>query len=155
MSLKDLQMDAARASQMNDPYIQYAKAYDTNHSSEALNFLLNTSISRGYYDDALEYIAEKKKQQGNKETPELLYKEYLVNRRLGNVTKANNLLNKLYDMNPDNEEVATELARINNDKAQEFMRYEQYDEAIPLLIKASQDKVDPELRKASMFKLLN
>ena len=152
---KDLQMDAARASQMNDPYIQYAKAYDTNHSSEALTFLLNTSISRGYYDDALEYIAETKKQQGNKETPELLYKEYLVNRRLGNVTRANNLLNKLYDMNPDNEEVATELARINNDKAQEFMRYEQYDEAIPLLIKASQDKVDPELRKASMLKLFN
>lgn len=152
---KDLQMDAARASQMNDPYIQYAKAYDSNHSAEALNFLLNTSISRGYYDDALEYIAETKKQQGNKETPELLYKEYLVNRRLGNVTRANNLLNKLYDMNPDNEEVATELARINNDKAQEFMRYEQYDEAIPLLVKASQDKVDPELRKSSMLKLFN
>ena len=101
------------------------------------------------------YIAETKKQQGNKETPELLYKEYLVNRRLGNVTKANNLLNKLYALNPDNEEVATELARINNDKAQEFMRYEQYDEAIPLLITASQDKVDPELRKASMLKLFN
>ncbi len=152
---KNLQMDAARASQMNDPYIQYAKAYDANHSPEALTFLLNTSISRGYYDDALEYIAETKKQQGNKETPELLYKEYLVNRRLGNVTKANNLLNKLYALNPDNEEVATELARINNDKAQEFMRYEQYDEAIPLLITASQDKVDPELRKASMLKLFN
>ena len=152
---KELQMDAARASQMNDPYIQYGKAYAINHSPEALTFLLNTSISRGYYDDALEYIAETKKMNGNKETPELLYKEYLVNRRLGNVTKANSLLNKLYDLNPDNEEVATELARINNDKAQEFMRYEQYDEAIPLLIKASEDKVDPELRKSSMLKLFN
>lgn len=152
---KELQLDAARASQMNDPYIQYAKAYATNHSPEALTFLLNTSISRGYYDDALEYIAETKKMNGNEETPELLYKEYLVNRRLGNVTKANSLLNKLYGLNPDNEEVATELARINNDKAQDLMRYEQYDEAIPLLIQASEDKVDPELRKASMLKLFN
>ena len=152
---KQLQLDAARASQMNDPYIQYAKAYANDKSPEALTFLLNTSMSRGYYDDALEYIAETKKMNGNKETPELLYKEYLVNRRLGNITRANGLLNKLYDLNPNNEEVATELARINNDKALELMRYEQYDEAIPLLIKASQDKVDPELRKASMLKLFN
>ena len=152
---KDLQMDAARASQMYDPYIQYAKAYDTNHSSEALTFLLNTSISRGYYDDALVYIEEAKKSSGRKDSPELLYKEYLVNRRLGNVTKANSLLNKLYSLNPNNEEVATELARINTDKADEFMKFEQYDEAIPLLQMASQDQVDSDLRKAAMLKLFN
>ena len=150
---KKMMLDAARASQMYDPYIQYAKEYDTNHSSEALTFLLNTSISRGYYDDALVY--KKKKKKSSKESPELLYKEYLVNRRLGNVTKANSLLNKLYTLNPSNEEVATELARINTDKADEFMRFGQYDEAIPLLKMATQDQVEGELRKAAMLKLFN
>ncbi len=152
---KQMMLDAARASQMYDPYIQYAKEYDMNHSSEALTFLLNTSISRGYYDDALVYIEEAKKSSGRKDSPELLYKEYLVNRRLGNVTKANSLLNKLYSSNPNNEEVATELARINTDKADEFMKFEQYDEAIPLLQMASQDQVESDLRKAAMLKLFN
>lgn len=150
---KDIQLDAARAAQLNDPYIQYAKAYDTNHSDEALTFLLNTSMSRGYYDDALVYLNEAKKRYG--ENPSLLYKEYLVNRRLGNTSRANGLLNRLYEMTPENDEVATELARINLDKAQEFMRYEQYSDAIPLLKMASSDYVETELRQAAMLRLFN
>lgn len=52
-----LQADAARAAAKGDPYILYGKVYERTKSQESLDYLLNTAITRGYYDDALTYIA--------------------------------------------------------------------------------------------------
>ena len=60
---------------MNDPYVLYGKVYETSKSDEALDYMLNTAVTRGYNDDALYYLAEAKRRRG--EQTSLLYKEYL------------------------------------------------------------------------------
>lgn len=57
----DLLMEAARAEKQRDPYVLYGMAYEGgNKNKEALDYLLNTSVTRGYTDDALFYIREAK-----------------------------------------------------------------------------------------------
>ena len=45
--------EAANAARMNDPYVLYGKVYETSKSDEALDYMLNTAVTRGYNDDAL------------------------------------------------------------------------------------------------------
>ncbi len=77
----DLLMEAARAEKQRDPYVLYGMAYEGgNKNKEALDYLLNTSVTRGYTDDALFYIREAKKQYGNNDKG-ILYKEYMLYRK--------------------------------------------------------------------------
>lgn len=151
--LQYLQMEAARASQLNDPYTAYAKVYATNHSREALDFLVSTSIQRNYLDDALLYLQDLRKSTG--ETPTLLYKEYLVNKRMGNKLKANNILEHLYQVQPDNEDVANEIALIRMEKAAEYIVEQQYYEAIPLLEFVCGTGAEAEVLEAAHQRLFN
>lgn len=75
-----LEEERARYAAQNDPYTAYARLYEKNHSEEALTYLLNTSMSRGYLDDALMYIREARRRRGD--TQNLLFREYTVQRRL-------------------------------------------------------------------------
>lgn len=45
---------------MNDPYLLYGRLYEKTASDEALDYLISTSILRGYDEDALSYLAEAK-----------------------------------------------------------------------------------------------
>ena len=78
--------EAANAARMNDPYVLHGQLYATTGSSEALDYMINTAVSRGYDEDALYYLAEAKRRRGD--LPSLLYKEYLVYKRMGNANKA-------------------------------------------------------------------
>jgi len=148
-----LQLEAAQAAQMNDPYTSMGKVYESTHSAEALNYLLNTSISRGYYEDALTYIHDAKRGRG--ETEDLLYKEYVVQRRLGNTTTATGLLNKLYTRNPNNSEVADNLALVRYEQAASLMSTGQYGDAIPNLIFAADKTQDEEVKRGAISRLFN
>lgn len=151
--ISQLQVDAANAAQLNDPYTSMGKVYESTHSAEALNYLLNTSISRGYYEDALTYIHDAKRGRG--ETEDLLYKEYVVQRRLGNTTTATALLNKLYTRNPYNSEVADNLALVRYEQAAGLMSTGQYGEAIPNLIFAADKTQDAEVKRGAISRLFN
>lgn len=151
--LQYLQMEAARAAQVNDPYTAYAKVYESQHSREALDYLVSTSIQRNYYDDALNYLHELKKSTG--ETATLLYKEYLVNKRMGNKLKANNILERLYQVQPDNDDVANEIALLRMEKAAEYIVEQQYYEAIPLLEFVCSTQAEPEVLAAAHQRLFN
>ncbi len=151
--LTQLQMDAAQAAQMNDPYTAMAKVYDSQHSAEALNYLVNTSIARGYYDDAINYLRDARKSRG--ETEEILYKEYIVHRRLGNRGTALGLLTKLYNRNPHNSDVMEDLAQMRYEQASELMYTGQYSEAIPNLQFAADMTADEELKKSALSRLYN
>ncbi len=143
--------DAARAESQRDPYVLYGKVYDQQHSQEALDFMLSTSISRGYDEDALYYISEARKRQGD--TPELLYKQYIVNKRLGNVEVANALLYKLYERQPTNTEVADELCRIRIQQASSLMVDGDYAEALPLLQFAAKKAATPDISETAWGKI--
>lgn len=131
-----LQNEAARAESQRDPYVLYGKIYDSQKSQESLDYMLNTSFSRGYDEDALFYISEARKREGD--TPALLYKAYVVNKRIGNDKTAFALLNKLYDRNPADADIADELAANYTDRATNYMADGNYAEALPLLQRASQ-----------------
>ncbi len=129
--LKNVQEEAAYESIQNDPYVMMGRVYGRNHSMDALNFLLNTSLTREYNEDALYYLAEMKKYKGN--TPQLLYKEYQVNRRMGYTKKAYSLLEKVHRMQPKNTDVVAELSGYHFENAEKYMMARLYDEAIPEL----------------------
>lgn len=148
-----LQQDAARAALLNDPYIAYAKVYDSQHTQEALDFLTNTSIQRGYLDDALFYIREQQKRKG--EIPALLFKEYTVQRRLGNKQRANGLLERLHVLTPHDEDVENDLAELRLGQAAEMMAAEQYNEAIPLLEFVLGTNADKDILRSASLRLYN
>lgn len=147
-----LQEDAARAAAQNDAYTLYSKVYERTKSQESLDYLLATSITRGYYDDALTYIAAERKRKGD--TEDLLYKAYIVNRRMGNTHAASNLLDRLYRRNPRNKDVADELARERLEKSIKLMSEGSYGEALPLLEFAAEHAVDKEVRESAYSRIV-
>lgn len=151
--LHDMEMEEARAAQYNDAYIAYAKIYDSNHSIEALDYLVNTSIERWYLDDAAYYVEESLKRKG--ESQKMLYNQYLVHKRLGNDRKAHALLEKLYERYPSDETVAEEMMLLLLDNAKELMDMGQYAEAAPLLEKVYYSEAYPYLREAAFQRLYN
>lgn len=149
----EIELVAAQNAQFNDPYASMARVYAKQHSAEALQFLLNTSLSRGYYDDALMYISDAKKARG--ETDELLYKEFIANRRLGNVNAELAILNKMFARNPKNEEVCEYLSERRFDAAKELMLNGMYGEAIGDLRFVADYAVDKDVRKGALLRLFN
>ena len=148
----ELDLEMARQARLNDPYEAYAKVYESQHSSEALHYLIGTSIQRGYHDDALYYIRQARKQH---DTPKLHYQEYLVLKRQGNAKKAENTLKQLYERVPTDTAVAIELAEIYLAQSATLIVQGQYEEAIPLLTYVYAMQADVEITQAARTRLLN
>lgn len=151
--INKMEMAAAEAAVLNDPYSAMARVYAKQHDREALNYLLNTSISRGYYGDALMYIEEAKGKGPG--TEQLLYKEYTVHKRLGNQKAALGVLLKMYERFPDNTEVKDELSAIRYEEAIEMMNMQEYGEAIPLLEFAEANSSEADIKRSSLVRLFN
>ena len=147
-----MQADAARAASHNDPYVLYGKVYERTKSQESLDYLLSTSITRGYYDNALYYIGEARKRKGD--TEDLLYKQYVVNKRMGNTQAANNLLVRLYQRNPRNKDVAGDLAQLRLSQAVRLMSEKSYGEALPLLQFAAGHSQEKDVRESAYSRIV-
>lgn len=145
-----LREQAASDAVSNDPYVAYGRIYESSKSNEALNFLLNTSVARGYTSDALFYIGEARKRQGN--SPTLLYKEFEIYKRTGEDRKAIALLEKILKLQPRNAEVADELASYRLNQASDLMITMDYVEAIPLLDFAARHAADREIVQSALNK---
>ena len=96
--------DVANDARMNDPYEANGRLYLATHDTDALNYLLSTALTRGYYDEARLYISEAMKYEGR--TPGLLMKLYDVEKMSGNDKECVKILAELYEMNPEDEELA-------------------------------------------------
>ncbi|MBQ0057492.1 MAG: tetratricopeptide repeat protein [Bacteroidales bacterium] len=151
--LSQLEMDAARATQYDDAFIAYAKLYDSTHSLAVLDNLISMSIQRWYLDDALVYINESIKRRG--ENKAILYKQYLVHKRLGNTRKANGLLEELSRKYPEDEDIAEEMAVLLLDETKELIYAQQYSEAIPKLEQILALNVDNDIRNTAFRRLYN
>lgn len=143
---KNLEEDAARAALQNDPYTAYARLYEKEHSDEALTYLLNTSMSRGYLDDALVYIAEARKVHGD--TKNLLYREYSIQRRLSNDRAATAILEKMHNKWPDDQEINEELCAIRLSEVRSMMDLGHFNEATPVLEQIRTYSVGDETKQA-------
>lgn len=95
--------EAAADARTRDPYEMNGKLYAKTHDREALNYLLNTSLTRGYYDDARAYLTDAMQRQGR--TTPLLMKLYTLEKRVGNENAMRRVLQELYQNNPNDEEL--------------------------------------------------
>lgn len=114
--------EAVNDARLRDPYEISGRLYNTTGDKDALTYLLNTSLTRGYYDDALLYLKEAYKIEGR--TNQLLMKEYELHKRMGNEQSASRLLNELFTNNPNDEDlkeeyIAMQLQLANIDAEQE------------------------------------
>ncbi|WP_164849128.1 tetratricopeptide repeat protein [Flavobacterium columnare] len=138
-SYDELVIESARIQSNHDPYTLYGKILEKNaKDEEALAYLLNNSISKGYYNDALDFISKAKKVKG--ETKEILSKEYFVYKQLGNESKSNQLLQKLYSKFPNDSDVRDDFIAFQYNTAKQFMLEGNHLEAIELLQKISNQK---------------
>lgn len=151
--INQTEVTAAENAQLNDPYTSMARVYSKQHSREALQYLLNTSIARGYYEDALMYIRDAKDWDG--ETEDILYKEFLVHRRLGNKSKSINILQRLYNMNAKNADVAEYLSEMRYESAATLMGAGLFADAIEDLQFAEANAYDDDVRRGAMLRLFN
>lgn len=147
----NIEREAAHAALQNDPYTAFAKLYAKTHDGEALTYLLNTSMSRGYNDDALMYIREARKQRGD--TQNLMLREYTVQRRLNNMHAALGILETIHRRWPNNQEANEELCSLRLDEVRRMMDFAQWDEAIALLETITDYKVDFETKDAINHRL--
>lgn len=144
--VSDIELEMTQRSVNNDPYIMYGKLYEKTHSAEALNFLINTSISRGYYEDALNYLRAAAK--SSKPTEKQLYQLYLVNHRLGNRQAERRYLAQLTQNYPKNQDAREALCEMSYEDACNSMHDGQYGEALPQLMYADSVCTDKEMHMA-------
>lgn len=125
----ELLLQNARIQNDSDPYTLYGKILERSPGDqEALNYLLNTSLSKGYYDDAQKYLNLAKKSEG--ETKNILSKEYSLYTQMGNQAKANAILAKLYSRFPEDADIKENYVNFQYKLAREQVQNEQYREAI-------------------------
>ena len=98
--------EAANDARLRDAYDIHGRLYAETGDRDALNYLLNTSLTRGYYEDALEYLREAYKLEGR--TMDLLLKEYDLQKRAGNTKQVQRLLRELFTINPLDDDIREE-----------------------------------------------
>ena len=94
----NLLQEVAADARMHDPYEANGRLYMATHDRDALTYLINTSLTRGYYDDARFYIEEAMKRDGR--TPALLMRLYDLEKKAGNDKRCLHVLTELYEANP-------------------------------------------------------
>lgn len=118
---QDAMREAATDARLRDPYDIHGRLYAETGDKDALTYLLNTSLTRGYYEDALDYLREAYKLEGR--TTDLLLKEYDIQKRMGRKGQAEILLKELFSKNPldgglREEYIAMQLELANIDESQ-------------------------------------
>lgn len=139
----------ARAQRDADPYRLYGKLYDRGQDPEALEYLINEALRSGRNEDAKRYIAEARRLRGD--TPELRYKEYDLYKRAGS-PRAAVLLERLYEADPGNRDIAEELCTVKYTHAERLFQDGSYAEAVEQLAFVAEHSPDPELRIAALKK---
>lgn len=148
--------DAANDARMRDAYEMNGRLYARTGDRDALTYLLNTSLTRGYYEDALEYLREAYRLQGR--TTDLLLKEYALQKRMGNATQTQRLLRELFANNPDDGEIREEyismqlaLAAIDEEQQDWPEAYKRLSEAAAVMVKGSDQWVATMARRINLL----
>ena len=142
---EQLQREAAEAADANDAYTRYRHLYGNQQDSTSLDWLIRTSMQRGYWDDAQYYIATARKTYGD--TPEMLAKAHLTEQRLGNDRAANRLLEERFALTPSDTDIRELIAEKRLREATDLMGDQQWRAAIPLLEQADTLTTDSALQQ--------
>ena len=148
---ENLLSESARMESETDPYRLYARKYDTDHSMEALQYLLTQSVKNGYYDDAVRYVREMRLRTGD--SARLYMMEYDVYMRWGQSASAYRALEEGASRFPEDYDLNLEISRLRLRQASEEMREERWSQAIPLLTFVADYSVDEDLQAAALRRL--
>lgn len=143
--------ETARIESSADPYVLYARTYNANHSPDALQYLLNQSIKRGFNDDALYYIEEMRRSKGD--APRWYMMEYDAYTRMGHHESAARALTAGLERFPDDYDLNLSASRRRLSEAGESMSEERFAHAVPLLEWVRDHTVDPDLRAVAVRRL--
>lgn len=151
--------EAATDARLRDPYDIHGRLYAETGDRDALNYLLNTSLTRGYYNDALDFLREAYKLEGR--TNDLLLKEYDLQKRMGNEGQAQRLLRELFAKNPNDEGLKEEyiamqlqLAAIDEEQLDWQGAYEKLTMASKEMPKGSDEWVAAMARRINLLGLM-
>ena len=143
--------ESARMENEADVYQMYTRIYDSDKGIEALQYLMNQSIKRGYYDDAIYYISEMRQKRGD--SPRWYMMEYDVYTRMGRHESAHRSLNKGFQLYPDDYDLNLAISRMRLTDASDYMAEGAYGQAIPNLEFIRRSSVDPDLRATAIRRL--
>ena len=130
----DLQLQAAEFYMNNDPYVLYQKIYATNPGNEeAFTYLLNNSLTKGYYSDAEEYIKIALKRSPNNKV--VLLKQLTLFELEHKTAEANKAIEKLVTMFPSDGELQDKYSTILLAQAKGYFQDQLYTQAQPLFEK--------------------
>ncbi|MDQ8005134.1 MAG: tetratricopeptide repeat protein [Pedobacter sp.] len=134
---------AARFYKNSDPYVLYSRIYDQNpKDSEAFDYLLSTSISRGYFTQAEELI--NKSLKSNPNSKDLLAKQLYVYEAQKDWERAGNSIERLNTLYPNDADVKEKYRNWTYQKAKLDYNDQNYKEALWGFLKVSQT---PEYKK--------
>jgi YaiO family outer membrane protein len=129
-----LTSEAARFYKNADPYELYGQLYERDKSNkEAQTYLLNTSISRGYFGDAQAYLSRALKSNPN--SKELLSKQLYVYESQQNLSGARGTIEKLYKLYPQDADIRAKYDAITFQEAKANYAEENYQEALPVFVR--------------------
>ena len=121
----------------SDPYTLYGQIYESDKSNkDAYDYLLNTSLSRGYYPAADELIGQGLKSNPN--SKDLLSKQLYLYELQQNKPKEEAALNKLYALYPNDSDVIEKYNAWSFTKAKEDYKDHNYKDATPAFQRLSQ-----------------
>ena len=123
----ELLQNLAAQARTNDPYEANGRLYAATGDRDALNYLINTALTRGYHDDAYIYLSEAMRLEGR--TAPLLLKLYGLHTKTGNQQAAYRVLEELYTLNPDDGDIAEEYASLMLRLGTHAMETQQWSEA--------------------------
>lgn len=148
--------DAVNDARMRDAYEISGRLYSTTGDREALNYLLNTSLTRGYYDDAIGYLQEAYRLEGR--TSNLLMKEYELQKRTGNDNAARKLLVELFEKNPGDTDLRDafvamqlQLANIDTQEMDWDGANERLSTAVKYMIPGSEEWIAVQARRINLL----
>ena len=138
-----LRIQAADAADAADAYTRHQRLYATTQSDEALDWLISTSMQRGWWDDAQYYLKEAQTKRGTDK--QLLAKQYLVEKRLGNDRAAARILEDLYQADDTDTDIRELLAEKRLREGTDLMQDELWEEALVSLRQADSLTNDSDL----------
>jgi len=143
--------ESARQVEESDPYAMYTRVYKTEHTYESLQYLLNHSVQKGYYDDALYYIDEARRVRGD--AAKWYMMEYEVYDRMGRHESARKTLDAGLAKYPDDYDLNLAACRQRVNEGAELMAEGAYNQAIPVLEFVRKRSVDPEIKALAIRRL--
>ena len=129
-----LLQEVADDARLHDPYESNGRLYELTKNPESLTYLINTAMTRGYEDDARYYLQEAIKRNGR--TAPLLMKLYGLEKRFGNEQTSTRILQELFEINPQDEELTLQYAELMLELANRDMAASEWSDADKHLEKA-------------------